>query len=63
MLNYYLNKNNIINRYRVIEKVKENYEKRLLIRLEELEKSRKIMREKNSNKKRSKTLEKQYKSH
>ncbi len=40
ILNYYASKNNLINRYKVIEKVKEMYDKRLSLKLEELSKSK-----------------------
>jgi len=65
LVNYYSSKNNVINRYKLIEKVKENYEKRLIIRLEELDNSRRLKAQsshktRGSSKKRSKTTDRKY---
>jgi hypothetical protein len=37
ILSYYVSKDNLINRYKLIEKVKENYDKRLIDRQEEVQ--------------------------
>lgn len=55
----------MINRYKLIEKVKENYEKRLIVRLEELDNSRRLrakssQKTKTNTKKRSKTTDRKY---
>ena len=57
ILTYYNSKSNLINRYKVIERVKEIYDKRITLRLDELSKSRKNHNAKSTSgkKKRSKT--------
>jgi hypothetical protein len=67
IVNYYSSKNNVINRYKLIEKVKENYEKRLIIRLEELDNSRRLrakssQKTKTNIKQHSKTTDRKYKT-
>jgi hypothetical protein len=58
LIGYYASKDALINRHRVVEKAKEMYEKRLIVRLEELSRSRKNRGGKSERKKGSKTSEK-----